>query len=140
MKFNDVLDCGCGTGPMIQLLHDKYPDKRYVGLDLTPEMINVANAKKLSNTEFVVGDSENLPFEENSFDAIICSNSFHHYPNPQNFFNSAYCVLRKGGRLILRDYTSSNFVVWLKKLVSQYLLWRNRNLSAHTLSRENNCR
>lgn len=125
---------------MIQLLHDKYPDKRYVGLDLTPEMINVANAKKLSNTEFVVGDSENLPFEENSFDAIICSNSFHHYPNPQNFFNSAYCVLRKGGRLILRDYTSSNFVVWLKKLVSQYLLWRNRNLSAHTLSRENNCR
>lgn len=139
MKFNDVLDCGCGTGPMIQLLHDKYPDKHYVGLDLTPEMINVANAKKLSNTEFVVGDSENLPFEENSFDAIICSNSFHHYPNPQNFFNSAYCVLRKGGRLILRDYTSSNFVVWLKKLVSQYLLWRNRNLSAHTLSRENNC-
>ena len=140
MKFNDVLDCGCGTGPMIQLLHDKYPNKHYVGLDLTPEMINVANAKKLSNTEFVVGDSENLPFEENSFDAIICSNSFHHYPNPQNFFDSAYCVLRKGGRLILRDYTSSNFVVWLKKLVSQYLLWRNRNLSAHTLSRENNCR
>ena len=25
--FHDVLDCGCGTGPMIQLLHEKYPDK-----------------------------------------------------------------------------------------------------------------
>ena len=37
-KFHDVLDCGCGTGPMIQLLHDKYPEKHYVGLDLTPEM------------------------------------------------------------------------------------------------------
>ena len=43
--FHDVLDCGCGTGPMIELLHEKYPEKHYVGLDLTPEMINVAQAK-----------------------------------------------------------------------------------------------
>ena len=111
--FYDVLDCGCGTGPMIQLLHEKYPGKHYVGLDLTPEMIHVAQAKKLTNTEFLVGDSENLPFAEDSFDAVICANSFHHYPNPQDFFNSAYRVLRKGGRLILRDYTSSNLMVWL---------------------------
>ena len=81
--------------------------------DYPPEMIHVAQAKNLSNTEFLVGDSENLPFETDSFDAVICANSFHHYPNPQDFFNSTYRVLRKGGRLILRDYTSSNFVVWL---------------------------
>ena len=112
-EFHDVLDCGCGTGPMIQLLHEKYPDKHYVGLDLTPGMIQAAQDKKLSNTEFVVGDSENLPFEESAFDAVICSNSFHHYPNPLAFFDSAYRVLRKGGRLVLRDYTSSDFVVWL---------------------------
>lgn len=112
-SFHDVLDCGCGTGSMIQLLHEKYPDKHYVGLDLTPEMIRIAQAKRLSNTKFIVGDSENLPFTEESFDAVICSNSFHHYPNPQNFFDSTYQVLRKGGRLILRDYTSSDFIVWL---------------------------
>ena len=35
----DVLDCGCGTGPMIEILCEKYPDKLYTGLDLTPEMI-----------------------------------------------------------------------------------------------------
>ena len=74
-SFHDVLDCGCGTGPMIQLLHEKYPDKHYVGLDLTPEMIHIAQAKKLSN--------------------------------------STYRVLKKDGRLILRDYTSSDFIVWL---------------------------
>lgn len=111
--FHDVLDCGCGTGPMIQILHGKYPDKHYVGIDLTPEMVRVAQTKQLSNAGFLVGDSENLPFAEESFDAVICTNSFHHYPHPQNFFNSAYRVLRRGGRLILRDYTSSNFVVWL---------------------------
>ena len=69
--------------------------------------------KGLSNTEFLVGDSENLPFAEGAFDAVICANSFHHYPNPQDFFNSACRVLCKGGRLILRDYTASDFVVWL---------------------------
>lgn len=48
--FDSVLDCGCGTGPVIELLHEKYPDKHYTGLDLTPEMIHVAQAKNLSNT------------------------------------------------------------------------------------------
>ena len=125
--FHDVLDCGCGTGPMLELLHQKYPDKHYIGLDLTPEMIKVAQAKKLSNTEFIVGDSENLPFAEDSFDAVICSNSFHHYPNPQAFFNSTYRVLRKGGRLVLRDYTSSDFIVWLMNHLEMPLA----NLAGH---------
>ena len=34
--FDSVLDCGCGTGPVIELLHEKYPDKHYTGLDLSP--------------------------------------------------------------------------------------------------------
>lgn len=80
-KFNDVFDCGCGTGPMIEILCEKYPDKLYTGLDLTPEMIKKA-------------------FENESFDVIICTNSFHHYPNPQDFFDNAYRVLRKGEILI----------------------------------------
>lgn len=70
-------------------------------------------AKQLSNTEFLTGDSENLPFAEGSFDAIICATVSIIIQNPQDFFNSAYRVLRKGGRLILRDYTSSNVIVWL---------------------------
>ena len=76
--------------------------------------IRVAQAKNLPNTSFVVGDCENIPFPENTFDAIISSNSFHHYPNPQAFFNSAYKVLKKNGRLILRDYTTkSKILLWL---------------------------
>ena len=48
-----------------------------------------------------------------SFDAVLCSNSFHHYPHPEKFFSEAARVLRPGGRLILRDYTSNDFAVWL---------------------------
>lgn len=84
-------------------------------------MIEVAQEKKLVNTKFVVGDSENLPFSKNSFDAVICTNSFHHYPNPQAFFNEAARVLRRGGSLILRDYTSNKLVVWLMNHVEMPL-------------------
>lgn len=112
--FSDLLDAGCGPAPMISLLAEKYPDRHYTGLDLTPAMIEQAKAKHIPNAVFVVGDCENFPFEENSFDAIICSNSFHHYPNPQAFFNSVKRCLRAGGRLILRDITSENKVLlWL---------------------------
>lgn len=113
LDFNNLLDVGCGTGPMIELLSKKYPDKHYTGLDLRPKMIEVANAKKLPNTKFIVGDSENLPFEDDSFDAVICANSFHHYPNPQKFFNGVKRVLKPNGRLILRDYTTNPVILWL---------------------------
>ena len=105
-EFETLLDAGCGTAPMISLLQEEYSNKKYTGIDLSPKMIEKAKMKKLPNTEFIVGDCENLPFEENSFDIVINSQSFHHYPNPQDFFNSVYRVLRPGGRLILRDMTA----------------------------------
>ena len=111
--FQDLLDVGCGTGPMIELLVKEFPDGNYTGIDLTPRMIEVAQAKKLPHTKFLVGDSENLPFKENTFDVVICTNSFHHYPNPQAFLDGVARVLKDGGRLVLRDYTSNKFMIWL---------------------------
>ncbi len=112
-RYNDLLDCGCGTGPMISLLYEKDPNKHYTGIDITPKMIEVGKAKKLSGVDWVVGDCEKLPFSDDSFDVVICSNSFHHYPNPQDFFNSVQRILRPGGRLILQDYTSNKVILWL---------------------------
>lgn len=112
--FEELLDCGCGTAPMLTLLKERFPEKHYTGIDLTPKMIEAARAKNMPGVDLVVGDCENLPFPENSFDAVICCQSFHHYPNVQNFFNSVYRVLRPGGRLILRDMTSdSPALIWV---------------------------
>ena len=109
--FETLLDAGCGPAPMITLLSEKYPDKKYTGLDLTEAMIEQARKKGIKNAEFIVGDCENLPFEDNSFDVIICSMSAHHYPEIQNFYNSAYRVLKPNGRLILRDMTTDNKIL-----------------------------
>lgn len=111
--FKRLVDIGCGTGPMITLLAEEFPESHYTGIDLTPAMIEVAKQKHLPNAEFVVGDAENLPFEPDSFDVAICSESFHHYPNPQAFFDSVYRVLKPGGKLILRDVTfNSRLIRW----------------------------
>lgn len=112
IQFDKLLDAGCGTAPMLSLLTEEYPGKSFVGLDLTPEMIRKAQEKNLPNTELVVGDCENLPFEAETFDVVINSQSFHHYPNPQDFFNSVYRVLKPGGCLILRDNTGPNWMMW----------------------------
>lgn len=109
--FTDLLDCGCGTAPMLTLLHEKYPEKHYTGIDLTPKMIEIAREKNMKDVELVVGDCEHLPFAEDSFDTVICCESFHHYPNPQDFFDSVYRVLRPGGRFILRDMTMNTAAV-----------------------------
>lgn len=61
--FQTLLDVGCGTGPMIELLLKEFPDKHCTGIDLTLRMIEAAQAKHLANAKFLVGDSEHLPFE-----------------------------------------------------------------------------
>lgn len=127
VPFTSLLDVGCGTGPMIELLCAEFPDRRYTGLDLTPKMIETATAKRLQNATFIVGDSENLPFEPQSFDAVICANSFHHYPNPQNFFDGVARVLQPGGTFVLRDYTSNALMVWLMNHVEMPIA----NLAGH---------
>ena len=117
--FSDVLDVGCGTGAVIELLHGKHPGARYVGLDLTPDMIAVAKAKGLDGCEFVVGDAEDLSFAANSFDAVLTSNSFHHYPNPERFFAGVHRVLRPGGTLLICNECSGDAPgdeAWTKKI------------------------
>lgn len=135
IEFKDLLDVGCGTGPMIELLTEEYPDRHYVGMDLTPKMIEVANAKKLKNAKFITGDSEDMPFEDESFDVLICSNSFHHYPDPQKFFHEVKRVLRPNGTLVLRDYTSYPFVIWLMNHTEMPLanLIGHGDVKAHTI-------
>lgn len=111
--FSELLDAGCGTGAMLGMFQKDCPDKNYTGIDLSGKMIETAKKKNLEGIRFVTGDCENLPFEENSFDVVTCSMSFHHYPNPEKFFHSLYRVLRPGGRLVLRDMAAkSKAAMW----------------------------
>lgn len=78
-----------------------------LGLDLTPEMLDVARRlareRGLTNVEFGLGDAEALPVEDNSFDRVTCRIALHHFPNPAQATREMARVLKPGGRLVLVD-------------------------------------
>ena len=120
--FTDLLDAWCGPAALLQLVSEKFPDKHYVGIDLTPKMIEVAKKKKIKNAKFIVWDCEKLPFERDSFDIIVCSQSFHHYPNPQDFLNSVQETLKPWWKLILRDMSLWKYLWWFVNFVELPIL------------------
>jgi len=52
--WDTLLDAGCGPAPMITLLSEKYPDRHYTGIDLTPKMIEQARKKNTVSTRLSV--------------------------------------------------------------------------------------
>ena len=101
-EYTKLLDIGCGTGYLIDMLA-KVHDAEYTGVDLSPEMIKQANNKKIKNAKFVEGRSDEIPFDDNTFDIITCSQSFHHYPDTDKAMQEAKRVLKPGGLYILSD-------------------------------------
>lgn len=98
-----LLDVGCGTGAASRAA--SAVADLVVGVDLAPEMIRRATelATGVENVRFLVADSEQLPFGDGAFTAVLCSNSFHHYPDPLRAVREMGRVLATGGRLVIGD-------------------------------------
>jgi ubiquinone/menaquinone biosynthesis C-methylase UbiE len=97
------LDVGCGTGAAVRAAAGTV--ERAVGVDISTGMIERARelAAGLDNVEFIVGDSEQLPFPDEAFTAVMCSSSFHHYPDPAQALGEMARVLVRGGRVVIAD-------------------------------------
>src|SRR5262249_24692434 len=111
------LDVGCGSGAAVRRAAADVT--RSVGGHLSEGLI--ARAKELAgdldnNVEFIEGDSEALPFGEAEFSAILCTNSFHHYPDPVAAASEMARVLAPGGRVVIGDGCTDNRVAWLLNL------------------------
>jgi len=100
-----ILDIGCGTGEFALKLKEQRQDIRFAGVDISTEMINVAKKKFQSdnNVEFHVSDAEHMPYENNTFDYITCSHSFHHYPNKRKAIREMFRVLKNDGKVMIID-------------------------------------
>lgn len=53
--------------------------------------------------QLVVGDADDLPWKNNSFDLVVCNSSFHHFPEPTRVLNEINRVLKPAGRIIIAD-------------------------------------
>jgi SAM-dependent methyltransferase len=86
---------------------------RATGLDLSPAMIGRARSRAggVTNVEFVVGDSAQLPFSDAAFSAVLSTTSFHHYPDPDRALAEMRRVLEPSGRIALGDLSSDRLVM-----------------------------
>ncbi len=102
-----ILDIATGTGDLAINLVETGA-KKIVGLDISAGMLEVGkkkiNEKKLANTiEMVVGDSEDLPFKENSFDAVTVAFGVRNFDNLEKGLAEIYRVLKPGGTFVVLE-------------------------------------
>ena len=102
-----ILDIATGTGDLAIAL-TKTGAKKIIGLDISPGMLAVGEKKvKEKNMapiiDMIVGDSENLAFESNSFDAVTVSFGVRNFENLEKGLEEILRVLRPGGTLVILE-------------------------------------
>jgi SAM-dependent methyltransferase len=101
-----VLDVACGTGGFTRELARTVGGRGLVvGIDVSGEMLSRAVARArgagLPNVAYVRGDAEDLPFEDEAFDAVCCFAALHLFSDPWRGLDRFRAVLRPGGRVAI---------------------------------------
>ena len=105
---NQVLDVGCGTGYLLGRLAARAPRAGVLaGIDAAPAMIEVARSAATDRrVRFVVGAVEQLPWPDRTFDLVVSTTSFDHWPDQRAGLAQCARVLAPGGCLVLADLFS----------------------------------
>lgn len=109
-KNGQILDAGCGTGLILRHL-----PKGSIGVDINPR--NIPKAKKHApHAKVIKADVEKLPFRDETFSTIVCTEVIEHQPNPVPTIKEFKRVLKKGGVFI--GSTPSRSPIWLLRFLS----------------------
>jgi SAM-dependent methyltransferase len=103
-----VVDLGCGGGiDTILAAQEVAPEGRAIGLDMLPEMLEVAarHAREaaVANVEWVLGEIEAIPLPPGSVDVALSNGVINLSPRKSRVFAEVYRILKPGGRMVVAD-------------------------------------
>jgi demethylmenaquinone methyltransferase/2-methoxy-6-polyprenyl-1,4-benzoquinol methylase len=103
----NILDIATGTGDLAIAMANTNA-KKIIGLDISSGMLEIGktkiNKKGLSSKiEMVLGDSENMPFEDNTFDAITVAFGVRNFENLKNGLKEILRILKPGGVFVILE-------------------------------------
>jgi len=136
LRGKKVLEVSCGHGGGASYLTRKLKPERYTALDLNPAGIRFCQQKhRVDGLNFVQGDAEHLPFESNTFDAVINVEASHCYPSLPRFLAEVARVLRSGGHFLYADFRfADSLAEWEKAIAAAPLkMLHTREINAEVL-------
>jgi ubiquinone/menaquinone biosynthesis C-methylase UbiE len=106
-----VLEVSCGAGGGASYITRTLGPASYTGLDLNPASVELCRKRhKVPGLDFVQGDAQNLPFADETFDAVINVEASHQYPDFARFLTEVARVLRPGGYFLYTDNCRQRWV------------------------------
>jgi trans-aconitate 2-methyltransferase len=95
-----VLDAGCGSGRLTELLIERVPDGRVIGVDASASMIDAARERLGAGADLRVADLVGLDLGGDTVDVVYSAATFHWIADHDALFASLRAALRPGGRLV----------------------------------------
>lgn len=111
IQGREILEAGCGTGLVLEGLAQLA--KRAVGVDISAGMLEKARERGL---EVVKGSVTDLPFDDDSFDAVVSFKVLAHVPDLGKALAECARVTRPGGTLVLEFYNRNSIRYLVKRL------------------------
>lgn len=108
---SDVLEVGSGRGGGASFIKRYLHPANMVGVDLSQHAVDFSRVThRVDGLEFQKGDAERLPFDSESFDAVVNVESSHCYPSLGAFLSEVRRVLRRGGCFLYADFRDRSAV------------------------------
>lgn len=105
-----MLDVATGTGDLALEACKKFNPDKIIALDIAEKMLEIGRQKSLKAGKdqvitFVAGDSEDLQFENESFDTVMSSYGVRNFENLEKGLSEMYRVLKKGGVIMVLEFS-----------------------------------
>lgn len=121
LRPSSLIDIGCGPGGFLALVRRELPGIGLTGMDLSEGMVGEVRQRFGDTVNALVGDAENMPIPDDSYDVATVNMSIHHYPHPQLAVNEMLRILKPGGFLLLEDMDCIAPIRWAANALFPHL-------------------